>query len=42
MYIVIAVDKNSRWPATKMSKNTTHETVITFLKNYINVYGVPK
>ena len=41
-YILIAVDKNSRWTVTKICKNTNHETVIAFLKEYINVYGVPK
>ena len=41
-YILIAVYKNSRWPVPKICKNTTHETVITFLNEYINVYGVPK
>ena len=41
-YILVAVDKNSRWPVTNICKNTNHETVITFLKEYINIYGVPK
>ena len=41
-YILIAVDKNRRWPVTKICKNTNHEIVITFLKVYISVYGVPK
>ena len=41
-YILVAVDKNSRWPVTKICKNTNHETVITFLKEYINIYGVSK
>ena len=41
-YILVAVDKNSRWPVTKICKNTNHETVITFLKEYIKIYGVPK
>ena len=41
-FILIAVDKNSRWPVPKMCKNTNHETVISFLNEYINVYGVPK
>ena len=41
-FILIAVDKNSRWPVAKICKNTNHETVISFLDKYINVYGVPK
>ena len=41
-FIIIAVDKNSRWPAAKICKNTNHDTVITFLREYINVYRVPK
>ena len=41
-YILIAVDKNSRGPVAKICKNTSPETVITFLNEYINVYGVPK
>ena len=41
-YILVAVDKNSRWPVTKICKNTNHETVITFLKEDIIIYGVPK
>ena len=28
--ILIAVDKNSRWPVAKICKNTNHETVISF------------
>ena len=36
------MDKNSRWPVAKICKNTNHETVISFLDEYINVYGVPK
>ena len=39
---MIAVDKNSRWPVTKIGKNTNHDTVIIFSQEYINVYGVPK
>ena len=41
-YILVAVDKNSRWPMAKWCKNTIYETVISFLNEYINVYGVPK
>ena len=41
-FILVAVDKNSRWPVAKMCKNTNLDTVITFLREYINVYGVPK
>ena len=41
-YFLVAVDKNSRWPLTKVCKNTNHETVITFLKEYIKIYRVPK
>ena len=40
--ILIAVDKNSRWPVAKICENTNHDTVITFLREYINVYGVPE
>ena len=39
---LIAVDKNSRWPRAKSCKNTNHETVMSFLNEYITVYGVPK
>ena len=41
-FILVAVDKNSRWSVPKICKNTNHDTVITFLREYINVYGVPK
>ena len=41
-FILIAVDSNSRWPVAKICKNTNHESVITFLKEYTNIYGVPK
>ena len=41
-FILIAVDKNSRWPVAKICKNRNHGTVISFLDEYINVYGVPK
>ena len=33
---------NSRWPVAKICKKTNHESVITFLKEYTNIYGVPK
>ena len=41
-YIVIVIDRNSRWPVAKVCKNTSHEPVITFLNEYINLYGIPK
>ena len=41
-FILIAVDRNSRWPVAKICKNTNHETVISILDEYIDVYGVPK
>ena len=41
-YIIIAVEKNSCWPVTKICKITNHETVIAFFKEYLNVYEVPK
>ena len=41
-FILIAVDKNSRWPVAKICKNTKHDTVTTFLRECINLYGVPK
>ena len=41
-YIITAVHKNSCWTVTKTCKNTNHETVIIFLKAYMNVYGVPQ
>ena len=41
-FILVAVEKNSRWPVAKICKNRNHDTVLTFLREYINVYGVPK
>ena len=41
-YILIAVYKNTRWPGAEICRNTSRETVITFLNEYINIYGVPK
>ena len=41
-FILVAVDKNSRWPVAKFCKITNHDTVVTFLREYINVYGVSK
>ena len=41
-FILIAVDKNSRWPGAKICKNTNHEIVILLLNEFINVYGVQK
>ena len=40
--LLTAVDKNSRYPEAKICKNTNHKTVISFLNEYINAYGVPK
>ena len=41
-FILVAVDTNSCWPVAKIFKNTNHDTVLTFLREYINVYGLPK
>ena len=41
-YILIAVDKNRRRLVAKICKITNHETVIAFLNEFINVYGVQK
>ena len=41
-HILIVVDKTSRWAVAKIYKNTSHETVITFLNEHINVYGLSK
>ena len=41
-FILIAVDKNRRWPAVNICNNTDHDTVISFLRDYIKIYGVPK
>ena len=41
-FILVAVYKNSRWPVAEFCKNTNHDTVLTFLREYINVYGVLK
>ena len=41
-FILVAVDKSSRWPVAKVCKNTNHDTEITFSREYINVYGVLK
>ena len=38
----MAVDNFSRWPVAKICKNINNETVISFLNEHINVYGVPK
>ena len=39
-FILVAVDKNSRWPAAKICNNTDHDTVESFLRDNINIYGV--
>ena len=41
-FILVAVDKNSRWPVAKTCKNTNHGTLISFLNEYTNENGVPK
>ena len=41
-FILVAVDSNSRWPVSKICKNTNHESVITFLQENTNIYGVTK
>ena len=41
-FILVVVDKNSRWPVANICKVINHDTVITFLREYTNVYGVPK
>ena len=38
-FILIAVDKNSRWPAAEICKNTDHDTIITCLRYYIIIFG---
>ena len=41
-FILIALDKNSRRPAARIFNNADHDTVLTFLWDFIKFYGVPR
>ena len=39
-YILVAVDKMSKFPATKVILNTTADIAIKFMQRYISINGV--
>ena len=41
-FILITVEKNRRGPVPKICEHAVHDTIKTFLRDYINFYGVPR
>ena len=42
IYILVAIDRFSKWPTAKICKNTDSRTVIKFLTKYCTDNGTPK
>ena len=41
-YILLSMDRYSKWPAASLCKTTDRETAIQFLEQYCNLNGIPK
>ena len=41
-YILLSMDRYSKWPAASLCKTTHGETVIKFLEQHCNLNGIPK
>ena len=42
MHILLSMDRFSKLPATSFCKSTENQTAVKFLKQYINLNGIPK
>ena len=42
IYILLSMDRFSKWPAASLCKTTDGQTAIRFLEQYINLNGIPK
>ena len=41
-YILISMDRFSKWPAANFCKSTDSQTAVKFLEQYVNLNGIPK
>ena len=41
-YILLSMDRFSKWPAASFCKSTENQTAVKFLKQYVNLNGIPK
>ena len=41
-YLLIAIDRFSKWPTAKICKSTENKEVIKFLENHFNLHGLPE
>ena len=41
-YILLSIDRYSKWPAASFCKHTVSETAVKFLEQYIQLNGIPK
>ena len=41
-YILLSIDRYSKWPAASLCKTTDGETAVKFLQQYIQLNGIPK
>ena len=41
-YLLIAIDRFSKWPTAKICKSTENKEVIKFLENHFNLHGIPE
>ena len=41
-YILLSIDRFSKWPAASFCKNTDGETAVKFIEQYIQLNGIPK
>ena len=42
IYLLVSIDRFSKWPMAKICQNTGAETAIKFMEQYITINGVPK
>ena len=41
-YILLSMDRISKWPAASFCKSTESQTAVEFLEQYVNLNGIPK
>ena len=42
IYLLVAIDRNSKFPSVKVTKSTGGKSTIKFLRTYIDTHGIPE
>ena len=42
LFLLIGIDRYSKWPIVRICKSTETKDFINVLENFINLYGVPE